>query len=93
MASDDADTWAKDADHGTAVHPTTVPAVEKLPEYVLRFDWLSISGLSARIYIGHIDGLDGAPPDMTELPDAEIIAGFPQWSSVMDVREYYRYIS
>jgi hypothetical protein len=94
MASNDADPWAKDADQPeTATHPTTMPVVEKLPEYVLRFDWLSLSGLAARIYIGHIDGLTGAPPDMTELSDAEIIAGFPQWSSVMEVHEYYTYIS
>jgi hypothetical protein len=28
---------------------------------------------------------------MVELSDAELIAGFPQWSSVMDVREHYAY--
>jgi hypothetical protein len=64
-----------------------------LPEYVLTFDWLSVSGLAARLYLGRIDGLDGAPPDMTELSDAEIIAGFPQWSSVIEVHEYYTYLS
>jgi hypothetical protein len=58
---------------------------------VLRFDWLSISGLAARIYIGRADGFDGAQPDMTVLSDAEIIAGFPQWSSIIDVNEYYTY--
>ncbi|KZS67695.1 hypothetical protein A4G27_01815 [Mycobacterium kansasii] len=68
-----------------------MPAIEKLTEYVLKFDWFSMSGLTARIYIGHVDGLDGAPPDMTELSDAEIIAGFPQWESVMEVREQYTY--
>jgi hypothetical protein len=30
---------------------------------------------------------------MTELSDAEIIAGFPQWSSVIEVHEYYTYLS
>ena len=94
VTSNDADTWAKDADHTeTAVHPKIMPLVRKLPEYVLRFDWLSLSGLAAQIYIGHIDGLDGTPPDMTELSDAEIIAGFPQWSSAMDVHEHYAHIS
>jgi hypothetical protein len=83
------DRWAKDVDRPeTASYLKTVPAL-KLPEYILGFDWLSLSGLAARIYIGHIDGLDGTPPDMTELSDAKIIAGFPQWSSVMEVREHY----
>jgi hypothetical protein len=94
MTSNDEDTWAKDADcPETAAYPSTMPAVKKLPEYVLTFDWLSVSGLAARLYIGRIDGLDGAPPDMTELSDAEIIAGFPQWSSVIEVHEYYTYLS
>jgi hypothetical protein len=90
----DEDMWAKDADRPeTTAHPTTTPAAKKLPEYVLRFDRLALSGLAARIYIGHIDGLDGAPPDMTDLSDAEIIAGFPQWSSVMEVNDHYTYAS
>jgi hypothetical protein len=40
---------------------------------------------------GHVSGLDGAIPDMGELSDAEIITGFPQWSSVMEIREHYVY--
>ena len=92
IASNDGDMWAKDADRPeTVAHSTTTPAAKKLPEYVLSFDRLTLSGLATRIYIGHIDGLDGAPPDMTELADAEIIAGFPQWSSVMEVNGYYTY--
>src|SRR5574337_1458132 len=83
--------WAEDAGVSDATALATRPAVKKLSEYVLGFDWLSVSGLRAQIYIGHIDGLDGAPPDMTELSDTEIIAGFPQWSSVMEVREHYKY--
>lgn len=62
-----------------------------LAEYILKFGRLSVSGLGARIYIGHIEGIDGAPPDMGELSDAEIISGFPQWSSIMEVREHYSY--
>jgi hypothetical protein len=94
ITPNDEDMWAKDADAPeTAAHLTTMPAVKKLPEYVLRFDRLALSGLAAQIYIGHIDGLDGAPPDMTERSDAEIIAGFPQWSSVMEVNEHYTYTS
>jgi hypothetical protein len=62
-----------------------------VPEYTLVFGSLSVSALHAQIYVGHIDGLDGAIPDMSELPDAEIIAGYPQWSSVMEVREHYIY--
>ncbi|KAA1247774.1 hypothetical protein F0Q45_22260 [Mycobacterium simiae] len=93
ITPNDGDVWAKDADRSeTAAYPTTLPGAKKLPEYTLRFDWLSLSGLTARIYIGHVEGLDGAPPDMTELSDAEIIAGFPQWSSVMQVNEHYTYI-
>ncbi|MEE6178535.1 hypothetical protein [Mycobacterium sp. 050134] len=86
------DMWAKGADPPEiASHPKTKPSLNQSPEYILTFDWLSVSGLTARIYIGHIDGLDGAPPDMTELTDAEIIAGFPQWSSVLDVCAQYSY--
>jgi hypothetical protein len=92
IASDGRVTWAEDAVGPEAPGAlTTTPAIKKLSEYVLGFDELSVSGLRAQIYIGHIDGLDGAPPDMTELSDAEIIAGFPRWSSVMEVREHYKY--
>lgn len=91
-ASDGRIAWAEDAvDPETAAALTATPVVEALPEHVLGFGGLSVSALSAQIYIGHIGGLDGAPPDMTELSDAEIIAGFPQWSSVMEVREHYKY--
>lgn len=90
--------WAVDASDaseqtgvGTSLSMSTTNEGSDLPEYILEFGSLSVSGLNARIYIGHIDGLDAAIPDMTELPDAEIIAGFPQWPSVMDVREHYVY--
>lgn len=81
------DLWAVDASHVAVA----APAVEnnKLPEYILDFGSLTVSGLTARIYLGHVEGLDEAPPDMTELADNEIIAGFPQWSSLMTVREHY----
>lgn len=86
--------WANDADcHETTAYPTATPAIMKVPEYVLNFERLSVTGLAAQICIGNIDGLDGAPPDMTELSDAEIIAGFPQWSSVMEVHDHYTYNS
>ena len=60
-------------------------------DYVLKFGSLTVSALRAQIYIGHVSGLDGAKPDMGELSDAEIITGFPQWSSVMEIRELYVY--
>ncbi|MHA7650477.1 hypothetical protein ACX9NE_13675 [Mycobacterium sp. ML4] len=86
--------WAADADSPEAVTSETItPVGERLQEYVLGFDWLSLSGLAARMYIGYAPGLGDAPPDMTELSDAEIIAGYPQWSSGMEVREYYTYSS
>jgi hypothetical protein len=87
--------WANDAVDAsqvvTAAPPINKPANNKLPEYILGFDSLTVSGLRAQIYLGHVDGLGEAPPDMTELSDAEIIAGFPQWSSIMNVREHYLY--
>ena len=79
------DSWAVDAASSPA------EAVGPPTDYILQFGRLSVSSKAARIYIGHIEGLGDAPPDMGELPDAEIIAGFPQWSSVMEVREYYSY--
>lgn len=93
IANGNKDRWAKDADipETAAVDSTTVPTINKLREYILGFDWLSVSGLIAQIYIGHISGLDSAPPDMSELSDADIIAGYPQWSSVLEVREHYIY--
>ncbi|BBZ12618.1 hypothetical protein [Mycobacterium branderi] len=83
---------AVDASHvATAAPPIDKPANNKLPEYIVGFGSLAVSALSAQIYLGHVDGLGEAPPDMTELSDAEIIAGFPQWSSIMEVREHYVY--
>ncbi|WP_374024688.1 hypothetical protein [Mycobacterium sp. HNNTM2301] len=82
-AGDD-DSWAVGAS-------SPAEAVGSSPDYILQFGRLSVSGQSARIYIGRIEGLAEAPPDMGELPDAEIIAGFPQWSSLLEVREYYSY--
>jgi hypothetical protein len=91
-AAENGQIWAKDLDDpDDAVAPTILPTMHKLPEYILGFDWLSASGLSAQIYLGHIDGLDGATPDMSVLSDAEIIAGYPQWSSILEVREQYIY--
>lgn len=66
-------------------------------EYTLRipgimFGALTVSATRAEIYVGNIEELDGQQiPDMTEESDAAIIAGFPQWSSVMTIREHYRY--
>lgn len=66
-----------------------------IPDYTLdrtgTWDRLTASGLRAEIYIGHVEGMDGPPPDMEEEPDSAIIAGFPQWSSVMTVHEHYSY--
>jgi hypothetical protein len=92
VAPENRQVWAQDADSSEkAAASTTLPVIDKLSEYVLKFDWLSVSGLTANIYLGHVDGLDGAPPDMSQSSDAEIIAGYPQWSSVMEVREHYVY--
>jgi hypothetical protein len=53
---------------------------------------LTVSAIRAEMYVGTVEELDGrAPPNMGEEPDAAIIAGFPQWSSVMTVNEHYRY--
>lgn len=98
ITDDDKEMWALDAsrspEQAAVVGPPSASEEAKngeLPEYILKLGRLSLSGLSAALYIGHVDGMDGAPPDMTELSDAEIIAGFPQWSSVMEVQEYYTY--
>jgi hypothetical protein len=85
------DTWAKDVSGPEAAALATTSVVKRLPEYVLGFDWLSASGLEAQMYIGHVAGLGGTPPDMGELPDAKLIGGFPQWSSLMTVTEHYSY--
>lgn len=90
------DMWAVDVPNASeeAAVSLSTPKNEanSMSEYILVFGSLSVTALGAQIYIGHVDGLDGAIPDMTEFSDAEIIAGFPQWSSVMEVREHYRYI-
>ncbi|OBF04186.1 hypothetical protein A5730_20465 [Mycobacterium sp. ACS4054] len=84
--------WSAGNDDSWAVDASSPPEpAGAAPGYLLQFGRLSVSGQAARIYIGHIEGLGEAPPDMGELSDAEIIAGFPQWSSVMEVREYYTY--
>jgi hypothetical protein len=62
-----------------------------LASYTLDFGRVTVSGLAAQIYLGQIGGLDAAPPDMGELSDREIVAGFPQWSSVMEVKEHHMY--
>jgi hypothetical protein len=87
------DTWARDAALGPhdAEIASTADEVAAQSRYVLEFGRLSVSALRAHLYVGHIQGLDGPPPDMGVLSDAEIIAGFPQWSSVLDVREHYVY--
>jgi hypothetical protein len=93
-AGDSDQIWAADANSAEASNSRAITSrAEGLQEYVLGFDWLSLSGLAARMYIGYAPGLGDAPPDMTELSDAEIIAGYPQWSSAMEVREYYTYSS
>ena len=94
--TDKHDMWARDAldaTDNTGAPLSTSHGAEKrsVAEYTLVFGRLSVTALSAQIYVGHIDGLDGAIPDMSELSDAEIIAGYPQWSSVMEVREHYIY--
>lgn len=96
--SEDAQLWASDPE--TATTQTEAPAsspnagheaVDPQGDYVLEFGQLSVSGLSAQIYIGHVAGMDGAPPDMGELSDLEIINGFPQWSSLLEVAEHHIY--
>lgn len=53
---------------------------------------VTVTAARARMYLGTVEGLDDrAIPDMTAEPDAEIIAGFPQWSSVLFVTERYCY--
>jgi hypothetical protein len=92
------DTWALPASE-TLTSPEAVgtPSIPEgtrdrgLASYILDFGRVSVSGLAAQIYLGNIEGLDGAPPDMGELSDGEIVAGFPQWSSVMEVREHHMY--
>jgi hypothetical protein len=92
--------WARDAPLTpvTAVDNTTPQlksAESMLTEFTLSraglWDGLTVSGLQVEMYIGHVEGMDDSPPDMGGEPDAAIIAGFPQWSSVMTVREHYRY--
>lgn len=92
------DQWALDVPNipqaAATVAPTSAPAATEdgeREEYKLQLGRLSVSALGAALYIGHVDGLDGAPPDMTELGDAEIIVGYPQWSSIIKVREFYAY--
>jgi hypothetical protein len=82
----------------TAVDTTTPqhkPEESMLTEYTLSraglWDRLTVSGLHAEMYIGHVEGMDGSPPDMGQASNADIIAGFPQWSSMMTIREHYRY--
>jgi hypothetical protein len=94
VTGDSDQAWAADADFSTVASNRTIARPgEKFQEYVLGFDWLSLSGLAARMYIGYTTGLGHAPPDMTELSDAEIIAGYPQWSSKIQIREHYTYFS
>lgn len=86
--------WALDVDNpATALSAGAVSATpgqkhQQMPEYVVTFGSLLVSALRVLIYVGHIDDLDSAPPDMTELSDEHIIAGFAQWSSVMSVHQY-----
>jgi hypothetical protein len=99
--------WALDAPEALTTIPTEstapqhipkdhpIPEPTLIPEYTLTrtgiWDRLAISGLSAEMYVGHVDGMDGPPPAMRADADAAIIAGFPQWSSVMTVNEHYYY--
>ena len=54
---------------------------------------LTVSAASVQMYVGKIAELhdDRPVPNMSEEADADIIAGFPQWSSEMAVHEHYRY--
>jgi hypothetical protein len=89
-----ADLWALDAAGASAKTsaPTTTPDAtdNAMPEYILHFEWLTVSALGAEMYLGYVEGMDGPPPNMGE-ESAELIAGFPQWSSVLIVREHYSY--
>jgi hypothetical protein len=91
-----ADLWAMDAGSAsakTAAGTTTTPEITNntVPEYILNFEWLAVSALGAEMYFGYVEGMDGPPPDMGEESDADLIAGFPQWSSAMTVQEHYSY--
>jgi transcription elongation factor Elf1 len=74
----------------TAWEPSTAAGL-----YTLRIPCLghvSVSASRAQMYVGTIEELDERPyPDMSEESDAAIIAGFPQWSSVMTIHEHYHY--
>jgi hypothetical protein len=88
-------TWALDVSDASGPAATSPSPhgneIDGSPDYILEFGPLFVSGLSAQIYIGRVDGLDDGIPDMGELPDTEIIAGFPQWSSLMAVHEHHTY--
>lgn len=64
-------------------------------EYILcrtgLYDRLAVSAHHARIYVGHVDGMDGPCPDMRQQSNALSTAYSPQWSSVMVVHEHYSY--
>jgi len=76
-----ADLWALDAAGASAKTsaPTTTPDAtdNAMPEYILHFEWLTVSALGAEMYLGYVEGMDGPPPNMGEESDAELIAGFP----------------
>lgn len=53
---------------------------------------LTVTAARAEIYLGSIEDLDQRPvPDTAKESAADIIAGFPQWSSTMLVTEHHRY--
>lgn len=86
--------WASDAqnfDDDAAASVAHEAAKDEVPEYVLRFESLTVSCLSAQIYLGQVNGMDGPPPDMGEMSDRELIAGFPQWSSIMAVHQHHKF--
>ncbi|WIM88559.1 hypothetical protein PT015_03415 [Candidatus Mycobacterium wuenschmannii] len=52
----------------------------------------TIVAARAELYLGNVDALgDGPIPDFTTDSVADIIAGFPQWSSTMLVAEHHQY--
>jgi hypothetical protein len=75
--------------------PQHVPEDKTIAEYTLTrmglSDSLTVSAHNAELYVGHVERMDGPRPGMCDESDASVIVGFPQWSSVMVVREHYSY--
>ena len=75
--------------------PQRVPEDKTIAEYTLTrmgsSDSLTVSAHHAELYVGHVEGMDVPRPGMCDESDASVIVGFPQWSSVIVVREHYSY--